>query len=69
MLKKGEIMDFLPLIPDSNVNSVSAGKVAGLSATNDDVAPYMLAFGNSEFILLSILGFMKYTPTILNEDM
>lgn len=39
---------FCTLIPDSNVNSASAGQVSGLSAANDDIAPYMLAFGNSD---------------------
>uniref|UniRef100_A0AC34FXP2 Uncharacterized protein n=1 Tax=Panagrolaimus sp. ES5 TaxID=591445 RepID=A0AC34FXP2_9BILA len=53
---------FCTLIPDSNVNSVEAGKVSGLSAENDDIAPYMLAFGNSDdkYQVLSLCIYERY---------
>ena len=39
---------FCSLIPESPVNGNSGGKVYGLGPANDDLAPYMLAFGNND---------------------
>jgi hypothetical protein len=60
---------FCTLIPDSNVNSVSGGgKVSGLSSENDDVAPYMLAFGNSDdkYQVLSLCIYERYDFNAFN---
>uniref|UniRef100_A0AC34QPD4 Uncharacterized protein n=1 Tax=Panagrolaimus sp. JU765 TaxID=591449 RepID=A0AC34QPD4_9BILA len=53
---------FCSLIPDAPFNKNTPGKVYGLGAANDDLAPYLLAFENNDanYAVLSVCIFERY---------